>query len=1335
MFKPVTILVCLLLPLLSFSKGNGNLQFISNKGQITDQYHQTRTDIDAKIEQGGVTLFVGSGQLHYQWVKNTDPSLTLPKGERTNNIPLSPLEGGNKLAREGEVIIYRMDVVLVGANKNAEVVFEEPTGYTEHYYKEYSPEEGIHAKGYKKVIYKEIWPGIDWVLYINSKSKKQKAKNDEGIIKYDFIVHSGADVNNIRLRYNGATELAIKDGALLATTPFGSIREAAPYSYILGEGRNIPSQYKLEGNTLKFDVEEQEGTVVIDPQLEWSTYYGGTGLEREEELTVCSDDSGNVFLHGETNSSTNIATTGAHKTTQTGSTDGFLVKFNRAGVRQWGTYYGGTGGEIASSIATDGANLYCTGVANSSNGIATSGSFQPTYAGQGDVYLIKFNNAGVRQWGTYYGTANTQQPGAVACDNAGNIWISLRNIDSSSYYLTGNAFISNGYNGINAIARFSPAGARQYGSYNYTHSLTFAFDDKGNYYIVGLIDSIEAIKNGVTTNGAHQTAFGGGVEDYYISKFDSSHNRLWATLYGGENGGANLISSAVDRGGYLYVSGFTTDTSGIATAGSYQPTRPSVSAGLPISGILAMFSPGGQLEWGTYYNASCAGGSITIDPAGYIYTLFNASGGSNYTTANAHKIASSSADALLVKWDPYGHRRYASFYGGNSLEYALSIDLIASNKYGEVFTIGETISTTGLATTGAHQTSYGGNVDAMLAKWLPDTNVYIRHPYVDTLLCPGDSLHLKYDVYYKFNNNNNFTVQLSDSNGDFSNAINIGSISSDTADTVACYIPLSVQPGYGYRLRIIGSSPIDTSIDVRKNIRIKENPQNFSASSNSPACTNDTLKLLGVSTSSGVSWSWSGPNSFTSSSEDTIITPAQHGDTGSYILTATVNSTGCSLSDTTTVTMKDSPEKPTTSSNNPICETLALNLSASTNTSGVSWSWTGPGNFSSTSQNPTVTTNASSSNSGSYIVAAIKNGCSSKDTINITVLPKPAKPTAGATNSPLCQFQDLQLTASNITGASYNWYGPSLFTANTQNPTRYSMTFTDSGYYYVYATINGCDSDTDSVRVVVNTDPVVNIFPSPGSTICKGEEATFTAVPTNAGTATYGWSVNHISTGTTGTTFKTSTLNNGDVVRCEMISTGTCATAYTDTSNGITMTVNDVKAPSVTISANPNTSLYPNEPVTFTASPTNGGNNPTYQWLRNGNPITGAQSAVWGANANFLNNGDDICVVLFSDHVCPEPDTALSNCIMVDIRLSVEAIAGNSNITIYPNPATNELHIEGIDNGTVIELYDVVGKKIHHATTSNNKYSINMSSYAAGNYLLKMKFNDGRETQSKIVKQ
>ena len=64
------------------------------------------------------------------------------------------------------------------------------------------------------------------------------------------------------------------------------------------------------------------------------------------------------------------------------SDDAFLVKFNSSGVRQWGTYYGGTGRDIGYSCATDASgNVYSSWMTNSTTGIATTGAHQTTLEG------------------------------------------------------------------------------------------------------------------------------------------------------------------------------------------------------------------------------------------------------------------------------------------------------------------------------------------------------------------------------------------------------------------------------------------------------------------------------------------------------------------------------------------------------------------------------------------------------------------------------------------------------------------------------------------------------------------------------------------------------------------------------------------------------------------------------------------------------------------------------------------------------------------------------------------------------------------------------------------
>jgi hypothetical protein len=105
---------------------------------------------------------------------------------------------------------------------------------------------------------------------------------------------------------------------------------------------------------------------------------------------------------GTTQSNNNIFS-GGFQNTFGGFSDAFLVKFNSAGTRQWGTFYGGTlleeGGQCA--VDKDGS-VYLGGTTKSTTNISGSG-FQNTKNNARDGFLVKFNPNGTRAWATYYG--------------------------------------------------------------------------------------------------------------------------------------------------------------------------------------------------------------------------------------------------------------------------------------------------------------------------------------------------------------------------------------------------------------------------------------------------------------------------------------------------------------------------------------------------------------------------------------------------------------------------------------------------------------------------------------------------------------------------------------------------------------------------------------------------------------------------------------------------------------------------------------------------------------------------------------------------------------------
>jgi hypothetical protein len=96
-------------------------------------------------------------------------------------------------------------------------------------------------------------------------------------------------------------------------------------------------------------------------------------------------------MSGNTQSSAGIATSGAHQTTVN---DAFLVSFNSSGVRQSGTYYGGIKNVCTSDAS---GNVYMTGYIQSSSGIATAGAHQTANGNNGysDAFLVKFSGISV----------------------------------------------------------------------------------------------------------------------------------------------------------------------------------------------------------------------------------------------------------------------------------------------------------------------------------------------------------------------------------------------------------------------------------------------------------------------------------------------------------------------------------------------------------------------------------------------------------------------------------------------------------------------------------------------------------------------------------------------------------------------------------------------------------------------------------------------------------------------------------------------------------------------------------------------------------------------------
>lgn len=611
-----------------------------------------------------------------------------------------------------------------------------------------------------------------------------------------------------------------------------------------------------------------------------------------------------------------------------------------------------------------------------------------------------------------------------------------------------------------------------------------------------------------------------------------------------------------------------------------------------------------------------------------------------------------------------------------------------------------------------------------------DTAAYIVPAFADTVHCPGDTFALPYKTSGIYNSGNVFSAELSNAVGSFASPTVIGTKTATNSDTIICVIPKNMASATGYKLRIASSSPAKVSTFNIKGIIVKNTPANVTLSANAPICVGDTLQLNSTPLLS-VSREWTGPSSFTATTANPTRPNMTAAWAGDYILKTTLNSTGCSVYDTISVSTKPLPAAVSASSNTPLCEDSTIQLTVGTSTNGSTYSWEGPGGYTAGTQNASRTS-ATPAMSGDYISTVTLNGCSIKDTIAVLVKPTPTAPVAGY-SSPLCMGDNLQLSVAAVSGVTYQWWGPAAFSSAAQNPVRTNMQPAYQGDYQVVYNLNGCLSDTGSVTVSAAPRPYVFIYASPGDTICPNGSATFIALANNAGSnPTFQWTHNTSTVGT-GSTYTSGNLSQGDVIYCTMSASGLCANAVDTNSNAITMTVLPYLSPAASIMVSPSTIVAPWSMVTFTATTTDAGNSPQYQWKRNGQNVVGATGSVWGTYS--LSDGDTICVEVTSSYRCPKPATALSNCIGMNLLLSTKDLNNTTEWQLYPNPNNGNFTIKGTaPNGkTNVLVYNAIGQLVYEKAIIISNHQLNttvdMGSVAAGIYLLKLQTTNGMEVR------
>ncbi|MBI2270668.1 MAG: SBBP repeat-containing protein [Bacteroidetes bacterium] len=290
-------------------------------------------------------------------------------------------------------------------------------------------------------------------------------------------------------------------------------------------------------------------------------------------------------------------------------------------IDPWATYYGGNNFDLSSGIDTDNSgNVIITGMTRggtfpAKNAGGLNITWQSSYkGGLFDAFVVKLGPNGNRLWATYYGGNQWDQANDIATDNAGNIIITGENYggfpatNAGGVNVTWQAIYVGTY-ATAFVVKFDSNGKRlwatYYGGDEWVQGEGIATDNLGNVIIVGTTrGGTFSATNAGGLNITWQNIFGGGLNDAFVVKFDPNGNRLWATYYGGDkNDYGNGI--ATDNAGNILITGCTGGGSFSATnAGGPNVTWQTSYGGGVFDAFVVKFGPNGNRLWATYYGGN-----------------------------------------------------------------------------------------------------------------------------------------------------------------------------------------------------------------------------------------------------------------------------------------------------------------------------------------------------------------------------------------------------------------------------------------------------------------------------------------------------------------------------------------------------------------------------------------------------------------------------------------------------------------------------------------------------------------------------------------------------------
>ena len=607
-------------------------------GRLPLSFEATQDKADAGVQ------FLSHGQGYTLKLRPDDATLALYDSPATAPAPHRRGTPQPVVATKPAVI----DMKLLGANPRATAAEEDLQITHTNYLIGNDPKlwrTGI--PNYGRVRYHSVYSGIDLVYYGHQRQ-----------LEYDFIVAPHADPSQIRLQFNGADSLALTDaGDLTISTSDSSIAFNRPVIYQQLHGRrvHVDGEFELAADhTAAFRLGRYDHTLplVIDPKIEYSTYYGFDTHLGIYCLAV--DPGGDLYFGGA--SQPGLALVSPLSSTPEPKSTGFISEINPTGTAiLYATYFGGTSGnDYVNGLALDSSgNIYATGGEYSSdfptlNSLQTTGSAFVAEIAAGGASLI---------YSTRVGGTNGDYSNGIALDAANNAYIAgntyssdfvLKNpIQSTSTDPYGNGFaaeVAAGGTSLVYATYIRGTGACD-GNNNCLGDYlnTLAADRAGNLYIAGATASydfptVNAIQTydhngtsgwpnpygpdlpqGTTTGFVSKIQPGGGA--FVFSTYLGGSGQCYFPMNNQEFGNPYPVCSGDSANSITVDSLGNALVAGTAASGNFPLYHPYRSSGGAVSTgfISAIKSDGSAFLWSTYFGGSGECPWTAPDPYGVEY--------------------------------------------------------------------------------------------------------------------------------------------------------------------------------------------------------------------------------------------------------------------------------------------------------------------------------------------------------------------------------------------------------------------------------------------------------------------------------------------------------------------------------------------------------------------------------------------------------------------------------------------------------------------------------------------------------------------------------------------